>query len=98
VAGIVGIRSHSRYVSRKVQINTRNPDYCREVPGKPQLEQLAYAILMLGKETIAFQDKSAAADEHLENLLSFYFKLKSRLSGGSTAVIKRPPGRPKKVL
>jgi len=93
-----GPARHSRYVSRKVQINTRNPDYCREVPGKPQLEQLAYAILMLGKETIAFQDKSAAADEHLENLLSFYFKLKSRLSGGSTAVIKRPPGRPKKVL
>jgi hypothetical protein len=53
---------------------------------------------MIGKETIAFQDKSAAADEHLENLLSFYFRLKNRLSGGSAAVIKRPPGRPRKVL
>ena len=53
---------------------------------------------MIGKETIAFQDKSTAVDEYLENLLSFYFKLKSRLSGGSTAVIKRPPGRPRKIL
>jgi len=42
--------------------------------------------------------KTAAANEHLENLLSFYFKLKSRLSGGSAAVIKRPPGRPRKIL
>jgi hypothetical protein len=93
-----GPARHSRYAARKVQINTRNPDYCREVPGKPQLEQLAYAIMMLGKETIAFQDKSAAADEHLENLLAFYFKLKSRLAGGSAAVIKRPPGRPRKNI
>ena len=92
-----GPAKHSRYVSRKVQINTLNQDYCREVPGRPQIEQLAYAILMIGKETIAFQDKSAAADEHLENLLSFFFRLKSRLSGGSTGIVKRPPGRPRKI-
>ena len=46
---------HSRYVSRKVQINTRNPDYCREVPDKSRLEQLAYVIPMIGTcgETIS---------------------------------------------
>jgi hypothetical protein len=92
-----GPAKHSRYVSRKVQINKLNQDYCREVPGRPQVEQLAYAILMIGKETIAFQDKSAAADEHLENLLSFFFRLKSRLSGGAAGIITKPPGRPRKV-
>ena len=51
-----------------------------------------------GGETISFQDKSAAADEYLENLLTFYFSLKNRLSGGPSGIIKRPPGRPRKVL
>jgi len=51
-----------------------------------------------GGETISFQDKSAAADEYLENLLTFYFSLKNRLSGGPSGIIKRPPGRPRKIL
>lgn len=48
-----GPARHSRYAARKVQINTRNPDYCREVPGKPQLEQLAYTILICSEKKLS---------------------------------------------
>lgn len=94
-----GPAKHSRYISRKIQINILNQDYCREFhAAKSELEQIAYAALMIGKETIAFQDKSSATDDHLENLLSFYFRIKNRLSGVSPSLVKRPPGRPRKVL
>ncbi len=93
-----GPARHSRYISRKIQINTLNQDYCLEVPGRSNIEQLAYATLMIGKETIAFQDKSSAADDYLEKLLSFYFRVKNRLAGISSSIIKKPRGRPRKVL
>jgi len=93
-----GPARHSRYISRKIQINTLNQDYCLEVPNRSNIEQLAYATLMIGKETIAFQDKSSAADDYLEKLLSFYFRVKNRLSGISSSIIKKPRGRPRRVL
>jgi hypothetical protein len=93
-----GAARHSRYISRKIQINTLNQDYCLEVPNRSNIEQLAYATLMIGKETIAFQDKSSAADDYLEKLLSFYFRVKNRLSGISSSIIKKPRGRPRRVL
>jgi len=75
-----GPLKHSQYVSRSIQINTLNSDYKQETTGS-QDAILAYATLMIGKETIAYDDKTGAADEYLEKILSFYFRLKSRLPG-----------------
>ena len=40
--------------------------------------RLAYAALMIGKETIAFNDRSGMSGDFLEKLLGFYFKLQAR--------------------
>ena len=90
-----GPSKHSRYVSRQIQINTLNPDYKQL---KESDEKTAYGALMIGKETIAYNDKSGAADDHLEKMLSFYFRLKNRLTGSSPSIVKRPRGRPKKSI
>ena len=92
-----GPLKHSRYILRKIQINTLNQDYAREVKmTKSEQFQLSYAALMIGKETIAYQDKSGAADEYLENLLSFYFRVKNKLAGVSPTIFQKQRGRPKK--
>jgi len=82
-----GPSKHSRYVSRIIQINTLNPDY-KQLKGSD--EKTAYGALMIGKETIAYNDKSGAADDYLEKILTFYFRLKNRLSGTSDRIVKRP--------
>lgn len=92
-----GPSKHSRYVSRIIQINTLNPDYKQEMIGTDKTK-LAYATLMIGKETIAYNDKTAFADEYLEKMLSFYFTLKNRLTGTSSSIVRRPRGRPKKSI
>ncbi len=69
---------HSRFVSRIVQINTLNPDYKKAMSGTEQ-EQLAYAALMIGKETISFNESSGTGDESLEKLVTFFFKLLSKI-------------------
>jgi hypothetical protein len=70
---------HSRYISRIIQINTLNPDYKREMK-RTNEAKLAYAALMIGKETLVYNDQSEVADEYLEKMLTFYFSLKNRLS------------------
>jgi hypothetical protein len=77
-----GPSKHSRYDSdlRLIEINDLNEDYKQEVPNGSEQTQLAYATLMIGKETIAYNDKSGVADDYLEKILSFYFRLKSRLT------------------
>ncbi len=92
-----GSLKHSRYISRTVQINTLNSDRKQEWAGGDEAK-LAYATLMIGKETIAYNDKSGVADDYLEKILSFYFRLKNRLSGTSPSIVKRPRGRPKKSI
>jgi len=92
-----GPSKHSRYVSRTVQTNTLNPDYKQEMTGSDET-RLAYDTLMIGKETIAYNDKTGAADEYLEKILSFYFRLKNRLTGTSTSIMKKPRGRPQKSI
>lgn len=92
-----GPLKHSRYVSRIIQINTLNSDYKQETTGS-QDAILAYATLMIGKETIAYNDKSATADDYLEKILSFYFRLKNRLTRTSPGIVKRPRGRPRKSI
>ena len=90
-----GPSKHSRYVSRLIQINTLNPNY-RQL--KRSDEKTAYGALMIGKETIAYNDKSGAVDDYLEKMLSFYFILKNRLAGTSPSIVKRSRGRPKKSI
>ena len=90
-----GPLKHSRYVSKIIQINQLNNDYRQEMTEEAKL---AYATLMIGKETIAYNDKSGAADDYLEKILSFYFRLKSKLSRTSLSAGKKPRGRPKKGI
>lgn len=72
-----GSSLHSRFLPGIVQINLLNPDYKREMKG-PDEAKLAYATIMIGKETIAYNDKSGAADDFLEKLLSFMFQVKRK--------------------
>jgi len=95
-----GPSKHSRYghVSRVIEINELNEDYKQEVLNGSEQTQLAYAALMIGKETIAYNDKTGITDEYLEKMLSFYFRLKSKLAGTSTSLMKKPRGRPRKSI
>lgn len=88
-----GPSKHSRYVSRVVEINDLNEDYKEEVRNGSEQTQLGYATLMIGKETIAYNDKSGAADDYLEKILSFHFELKHRLSRrGRSSIMKSRKG------
>jgi len=40
--------------------------------------KLSYATLMIGKETIAYNDKSKTVNDFLEKLLSFTFQVKRK--------------------
>ena len=71
-----GSTIHSRFVSGVVQANTLNPDYVQAI--RTTDSRLAYAALMIGKETIAFNDRSGLSGDFLEKLLGFYFKLHAR--------------------
>jgi hypothetical protein len=53
---------------------------------------------MIGKETIAYNDKSGIVDDYLEKILSFYFELKNRLTGTTPSIVKRPRGRSRKII
>lgn len=72
-----GPSKHSRFLSGIVQVNKLNPDYKREMAGSEETK-LSYATLMIGKETIAYNDKSKASDDFLERILSFMFQVKRK--------------------
>ena len=94
-----GPLKHSRYISRKIQINKLNKDFVQEIKMTRSKEtKLAYAALMIGKETIAYNDKTGAADDYLEKMLSFHFELKGRLNRKIPSITKKPRGRPKKSI
>jgi hypothetical protein len=90
-----GTLRHSRFTGGIVEVNELNPDYKQERKG-PQEGMLAYATFLIGKETIAYNYKES--DDSLEKLLSFYFKLKTRISPNLPFPGKRTPGRPKKLF
>lgn len=73
-----GSRRHSRFTAGVVEANTLNPDYQQELGGGPH-SKLGYATLLIGKEAIAFNDKTGTSEDQLEKLLSFYFTLKRRI-------------------
>lgn len=91
-----GSSRHSRFLGGVIQANTLNPDYLQEWAG-PEEAKLAYAALIIGKETVTYNDKSGGSDDYLEKLLGFYFKLKARIAPGGVVPGKRGPGRPRKV-
>jgi hypothetical protein len=68
--------AHSRFVDGVVQANTINPDYLQA--SKTLESRLTYAALMIGKESIAYNDRSGAAGDFLEKLLDFVFRLQAR--------------------
>lgn len=92
-----GAAKHSRFVGGEVQANELNPDFRREMSG-PDEAKLAYATLMIGKEAIAYNDKSGSGDEHLERLLSFYFRVKERIAPLVAVPGKRRRGHPRKLV
>jgi hypothetical protein len=71
-----GSRAHSRFVNGVVQVNTLHPDY-QHAAGSSDA-RLAYAALMIGKESIAWNDRSGMAGDFLEKLLDFSFRLQAR--------------------
>jgi len=93
-----GPAKHSRYISRIIEINELNEDYKREVLKGTVQTQLAYAALMIGKETIAYNDKSGTVDDYLEKIVSFYFRLKNRLTETSQRIVKSRHRRSKKSV
>jgi hypothetical protein len=68
-----GSTAHSRFVSGVVQANALHPDF--QQAARSGDARLAYAALMIGKESIAFNDRTGTAGDFLEKLLDFYFKL-----------------------
>lgn len=88
---------HSRFIGGQIQANELNPDFIREMKG-PHEARLAYATLLIGKETISYNDKTGGADDYLEKLLGFYFKLKDALTPRTGIAGKRAPGRPRKLV
>ena len=71
-----GSRAHSRFVSGVVQANTLHHDF--QDAARSADRRLAYAALMIGKESIAFNDRTGTSGDFLEKLLDFYFKLHAR--------------------
>ena len=76
-----GPRRHSEFVSGTVRVNEVNPDFIRETKGSEQ-QKLAYATLMIGKEAIAYNDRSGATDYFLEKLLSYTFQVRVKTGKG----------------
>jgi len=69
-----GSRAHSRFVNGVVEANTLHPDYqaIRTLDAR-----LRYAAILIGKETIAFNDQAGLASDYLEKMLDYWFKLES---------------------
>ena len=86
---------HSRFLSGVVQVNKLNQDYRREMRG-PEEVQLAYATIMIGKETVAYNDRKA--NDSLEKLISFLFQVRAKAGKATATVVKRPRGRPRKAV
>lgn len=74
-----GSRAHSRFVNGVVQANSLHPDY--KHAARSTESRLAYAAMLIGKETIAFNDRSGIAGDFLEKLLDYHFKLQARTRG-----------------
>ncbi|MBI3952930.1 MAG: ATP-binding protein [Chloroflexi bacterium] len=92
-----GPNLHSAFVAGTIRANTLHPDYRREMLGPgPDTQKLAYATLLIGKEAVAFNDKSGAVNQFLERMLSFLFEVKSR-TGAAVTTPRGRPGHPRRL-
>jgi hypothetical protein len=89
-----GSRRHSEFISGVVRINRLHPDYRQEMKGTDS-EQLAYITMLIGKETIGFNDQSGISEEALERLLTYVFRLRRSRIFSTTG--KGFRGRPRKI-
>ena len=70
------------------QANALHPDF--QEAARSADARLAYAALMIGKESIAFNDRTGDVGDFLEKLLDFYFKLHARKPArGRRRVVRR---------
>lgn len=69
---------HSVFEAGLLKVNTRNPNYIQCVVKGTKRRATRYIALLIGKETVAFNDKTAGADYYLEKLLAFSLVLESK--------------------
>lgn len=70
---------HSIFEAGLLKVNTRNPNYIQLVVKGTKPRATRYVALLIGKETVAFNDKTQATDYYLEKLLAFALALESRM-------------------
>ena len=66
--------------------------------GQTRQGKLAYMTLIIGKETVAYNDRSNFADDYLERLLSFYFRMKAKIAPCAAVPGTGARGRPRKLV
>lgn len=71
-----GPTRHSEFTAGTIVANTRNPDYKTLVTNE---EKLSYAALLIGKETIAYDDKTGSSNRTLEKMLSYLFAVQRKV-------------------
>jgi hypothetical protein len=91
-----GVGPHSRFTAGVVVANTLNPDWRAEVQKGSLEQETMYIGLLIAKETLAFNDRTGAANDHLERMLTFLYSIKNKISGPSAVVGARRRGRPRK--
>ncbi len=69
---------HSIFETGLLKVNTRNPNYIQWVAKGIKKRAIQYIALLVGKETVAFNDKTGSADYYLEKLLAFSLALESK--------------------
>ncbi len=69
-----GASRHSEFISGIVRINRLHPDYRLAMKGT-DADRLAYLVMLIGKETIGFNDKTGLSGDALEWLVSYIYKL-----------------------
>jgi hypothetical protein len=90
-----GPLAHSRFSAGVVQANTLHPDF--KDAARSLESRLTYAALMIGKESIAFNDRSGTAGDFLEKLLDFYFTLHRRRPARGRKRDGKPAGQQRRI-
>lgn len=72
-----GPSHHSQFNAGVLQVNTLNPDYQEEM-SKSGKDQVYYIASLIGKEVVAFNDKTGLADASLEKALTFSFAMRRK--------------------
>ncbi len=87
-----GAGRHSEFISGIVRINRLQPDYRLAMKGT-ETDRLAYLVMLIGKETIGFNDRTGLSGEALERLISYIYKLQRNRVFSATGKGFRGGGR-----